>query len=167
MAAAFQVSAAMPALPRLRRFSAPALLAAAGLALAPGSGSAAEPPAYAPGEVVVGYAPSAGGAAAQEAVAASVGASVGGAPGAGGDSVRVLRVARGQVRATVAKLRRTPGVAFAAPNPIAHASDAVPLPDDPGIRGYPGGLAALQWNFFGAFGVNALEAWTNLAARAP
>jgi serine protease len=157
----------MPALLRIRRLSAPALLGAAALALATGNASAAELPAYAPGEVVVGYAPNAGGAAAQEAVAASVGASVGGTPGAGGDRVRVLHVTPGQVRATVAKLRRTPGVAFAAPNPIAHASETVPLPDDPGIRGYPDGLAGLQWNFFGAFGVNALEAWSNVSGHAP
>jgi serine protease len=156
----------MPSPLRIRRLSVPGLLAAA--ALAPGvtaaAAPAAEPAAYAPGEVVVGYAPSAGGAAAQEAVAASVGASVGGAPA---PHTRVLHVTPGRVRATIARLRRMPGVAFAAPNPIAHASDAVPLPDDPGIRGFPGGLAALQWNFFGSFGVNALEAWGNVAGRAP
>jgi serine protease len=164
----------MPSLPRLhRRATQRSALAAllAGLLLAPGAGaaSAADPPTYAPGEVVVGYAPSAGGAAAQAAVAASVGAQVGGATA---PRTRVLHVRPGHVRATVARLRRTPGVAFAAPNPIAHASSAraaeqVPLPDDPGIRGYPGGLTALQWNFFGSFGVNALEAWSNVAGSAP
>ncbi|HET6449070.1 MAG TPA: S8 family serine peptidase [Conexibacter sp.] len=158
----------MPPLLRLRRLSASALLAVATvLALVSGGASAAEPPAYAAGEVVVGYAPSVGGAAAQAAVAASVGASVGGASGSVGNRIRVLHVAPGHVHATVAKLRRTPGVAFAAPNPIAHASEAVPLPDDPGIRGFPGGLATLQWNFFGSFGVNALEAWGNLGGSAP
>jgi serine protease len=131
---------------------------------APGAATAAAAPAYAPGEVVVGYAPSAGGAAAQQAVAASVGATVG---GAAAPRTRVLHVRPGRVRATIARLRRTAGVAFAAPNPIAHASDAVPLPDDPGLRGFPGGLAALQWNFYGPFGVNALEAWSNLAGAAP
>jgi len=143
----------MPSLPRPRRLcaTAPAAVAAC-LALAAGSASAAEPPAYAPGEVVVGYAPAAG--------AASLG-------GASASRTRVLHVAPGRVRATVAKLRRAPGVSFAAPNPIAHASEAVPLPDDPGVVGYPGGLAGLQWNFFGGFGVNALEAWANVAGRAP
>jgi serine protease len=43
----------------------------------------------------------------------------------------------------------------------------VPLPDDTGIKGFPGGLAALQWNFFEAAGVNALQAWTNVAGIAP
>lgn len=135
----------MPALPRLRLL-APALAAAFALAATSTGAQAASfnggAPAYAPGEVVVGY--------------------------DGGDTDgQVLHVAPGDVGATVARLRRTPGVAFAAPNPIAHASDTVPLPDDPGIRGYPGGLAALQWNFFGPFGVDALGAWSNLAGRAP
>jgi serine protease len=78
----------------------------------------------------------------------------------------VLHVEPGRVRTTVARLRRQPGVAFAAPNPIAHASD-VPLPDDPGVRGFPGGLVGLQWNLFGDFGVDALGAWSNLAGSAP
>jgi serine protease len=162
-----------------RRPAALATLLAAVLGLlALGAASAAaagDPPAYAPGEVVVGYAPEASGAAAQEAVAASVGARVGGATA---PRTRVLHVRPGRVRATVERLRRTPGVAFAAPNPIAHASadpapgddtstTTLPLPDDPGIRGFPGGLAALQWNFFGDFGVDALQAWANVAGRAP
>jgi len=127
----------------------PRLLTAAAVALAfcgSTASAAAQPPAYVPGEVVVGY----------EA----------GVARAGEPLTRVLHVPPGQVRATVARLRHLPGVAFAAPNPIAHASQ-VPLPDDPGIRGYPGGLAGLQWNFYGPFGVDALEAWSNLAATAP
>jgi serine protease len=173
MAAAFHSPPPMTSLPSLRRrprrrAAAAALLAAAATLALHGAPATAAPaaspggaaPAYAPGEVVVGYAPG----AAQDAVAASVGAQVGGAPAL---RTRVLHVEPGHVRATVAKLRRTPGVAFAAPNPIAHASAALPLPDDPGLTGYPGGLAALQWNFFGAFGVNALEAWGNLAGSAP
>jgi serine protease len=139
------------------------LIAAAALAVGATAAGAEDPPVYAPGEVVVGYDRGADEPARQEAVAASVGAYVGGAPA---PRTRVLRVPVGRVRATVAKLRRTPGVAFAAPNPIARAS-LVPMPDDPGIRGYPGGLPAVQWNFFGTFGVNALEAWTNVAGRAP
>jgi serine protease len=123
-----------------RHPSLPIALACAVLALLPALAQAA--PAYAPGRVVVGYA----------------------------TQTRVLRVAPGQVRATVARLRGQPGVAFAAPDPIAHVSDApasLPLPNDPGIRGFPGGLAALQWNFFGPFGVNALQAWANVAGHAP
>lgn len=108
------------------------------MSAAPALARAETPPVYAPGEVVVGYA----------------------------SSTRVVHVAPGEVRATIARLRREPGVAFAAPNPIAHAADA-PLPNDPGLPGYPGGLAALQWNLFGPFGVGALAAWGNVAATAP
>ena len=138
MAAAFHDPPPMPFLPRLLTAVVVALALGAGSATAAGFNGGA--PAYAPGEVVVGY--------------------------EGGGAGRVLHVPPGQVRATVARLRRTPGIAFAAPNPIARASQ-VPLPDDPGIRGYPGGLPALQWNFYGAFGVGALEAWANLAGSAP
>jgi serine protease len=104
------------------------------------------------GEVVVGYVP--GDAAAARA----------GGPAAA-PQPHVLHVPAGRVRATIARLRRQPGVAYAVPNVIAHASASpAPLPDDPGIAGFPGGLAALQWNFFGAAGVNALQAWGNVAA---
>jgi serine protease len=135
-----------------RPLLAAALALALLLALAAGATAATAPPAYVPGEVVVGY-----------DTTAATAARVGGAPAT---ETRVLHVAPGRVRATIARLRAQPGVAFAAPNPIAHISQ-VPLPDDPGISGYPGGLAGLQWNFYGPFGVNALEAWSNVAARAP
>jgi len=131
----------MPFLPRLcRRSVSASLLALAALAtpLAAGRAGAAEP-AYVPGTVVVGDAA----------------------------GTRIVHVRPGQVRATIAKLRRMPGVAYAAPDPIAHADAAAPLPDDPGIKGFPGGLAALQWNFYGPWGVDALDAWGNVLARAP
>jgi serine protease len=157
-----------PAIPHPVRRALAALLAAlaalAGLAFAAAHPAlAASPPAYAPGEVVVGYTPGTP-PQAQMASAAAVGARAGGAPG---PAMRVLHVAPGQVRATIAKLRGRPGIAYAEPNPIAHASDAATLPDDPGIPGFPGGLAALQWNFFGPWGVDALDAWGNVAATAP
>jgi serine protease len=142
----------------------PLAIAAFACALAPAAAAAAEPPAYAPGEVVVGYEPSTDPDAQAAATAQAVQARVGGAPA---PRTRVLHVQPGKVRATVAKLQRQPGVAFAAPNPIAHAS-AIPLPNDPGLKGFPGGLATLQWNLFGPFGVDALTAWQNVAAaRAP
>jgi serine protease len=150
-------------------------------------------PTYAPGEVIVGYKPNVD-ERAQARIARAVGARPGTAPGV---RTRVLHVPRGQVRATIAKLRRDPAVAFAAPNPIARASgvggarpqpraeasaDAAPriarvpgadaplvppvgLPNDAGIPGYPGGLAALQWNLFDPLvGVDALQAWANVRA---
>ncbi len=39
------------------------------------------------------------------------------------------------------------------------------VPDDPGPSTAPGGWEALQWNFTGPFGVNANQAWDNVAAR--
>jgi len=41
---------------------------------------------------------------------------------------------------------------------------AFPVPNDPGLGRTPGGWEQLQWNFVGPFGVNALQAWANLAA---
>jgi serine protease len=145
------------------RALAPALVLFATLAAGPATAGAAR--VYVPGEVIVGYTRTASPDA--QATAARVAAA---RPGAdtGTQRVRVLHVAPGHVRATIARLRRQPGVAFAAPNPIAHASAvaAAPalLPNDPGIPGFPSGLAALQWNFYGPAGVGALQAWGNVAA---
>ena len=156
-----------------------ALLAAAvaaGAARAAASNGGA--PAYVPGEVIVGYAPGS-----DERAQAAAARAVGARPSAErpGVRTRVLKVAPGRERATIARLRRQPGVAFAAPNPIARASaitrvagadearasqQLVPLPNDVGIKGFAGGLAALQWNFFEPAGVEALQAWTNVAAIA-
>jgi serine protease len=141
----------------------PLAIAVLGLLFGTTAAHAGGMPAYVPGQVVVGYDASVG-PQGQAAAARAVGAQVGGAPAL---STRVLHVPRGHVRATIAKLRGRPGIAFAAPNPIAHASDAAPLPDDPGVPDVPGGLAALQWNFFGPWGVDALDAWGNVAAGAP
>lgn len=135
-------------------FAALLVIACASAAVPVTAGAA---PAYAPGEVVVGYRTGPTGSAAA-ATASAEPSSIA--------RTRVLHVAPGRVRATIARLRVQPDIAFAAPNPIAHASD-VPLPDDPGIRGFPGGLAELQWNLFGDFGVNALAAWSNVAVGAP
>ena len=57
-------------------------------------------------------------------------------------------------------------MAWAVPDYIAHAAQLPPpyYPDDPGNSGQPGGWEALQWNFAGAFGVGAPQAWANVAA---
>lgn len=160
----------MHLLPRLPPLALAAVALALGSCPATAAVAAPTPATYAPGEVVVGYdeATATDPQAQAAASAHAVGASVGGAPA---PRTRVLHVAPGRVRATIARLRAQPGVAFAAPNPIAHASgaEAAPaaLPDDPGLTGYPGGLTALQWNLFGSSGVNALSAWGNVAATAP
>lgn len=146
-----------------RRLGGTLAAALIGLGLCASGASAASnggAPAYVPGEVVVGYHANTT-PTAQAATARAVGARTGMAPST---RTRVLHVKAGAVGATIAKLRRLPGVAYAAPNPIAHASQVAGMPNDVGIRGFPGGLAGVQWNFFGENGVNALTAWNNVAA---
>jgi serine protease len=46
--------------------------------------------------------------------------------------------------------------------PVAHASGVIP--NDPGRAKVPGGWQKIQWNFSGPFGVNAPDAWANVAA---
>jgi serine protease len=59
------------------------------------------------------------------------------------------------VRDTISELRRDPRVAYAVPNYVAHASAF--HPNDPGFP--------LQWNFWGAFGINMPEAWSLARGR--
>jgi serine protease len=61
------------------------------------------------------------------------------------------------------RLRAAPGVRWAVPDYVARASDVV-IPNDVGITHEAGGWQQLQWNFFGAFSVNAEQAWANVAA---
>ena len=86
------------------------------------------------------------------------------------------------VREAVAALRRSPAVAYAAPNYIATASVDEPtvVPNDPGtltgLPGVPGGWVSKQWNFLpwegpgtpisptSPGGIDAIGAWENLAA---
>lgn len=64
---------------------------------------------------------------------------------------------------TLARVRREPGVAWAVPDYVAHATGIV-IPNDPGTGQAPGDWRELQWNFDGPFGVRAPEAWANAAA---
>jgi serine protease len=69
---------------------------------------------------------------------------------------------------TVSRLRSEPGVRWAVPDYIARASGTAraageAVPDDPGLAHVAGGWRALQWNFAGAFGVDAPGAWFNVA----
>jgi serine protease len=49
--------------------------------------------------------------------------------------------------------------------PAVRAHSSAPFtPDDPGRSGSPAGWSRLQWNFAGAFGVGAPQAWGNVAA---
>lgn len=72
---------------------------------------------------------------------------------------RVVRV-RDVAKASRAIARRA-GVKSVTPNYIAHLSGWVP--PDPGNAAAPGGWQSLQWNFLADAGVNAPEAWANMA----
>jgi serine protease len=65
--------------------------------------------------------------------------------------------------ATLARLRAQRDVRWAVPDYVAHVSDVV-VPNDPGNSAVAGGWQQLQWNFAGPFGIEAPEAWANVAA---
>ena len=131
------------------------------LALAvPARTRAADAIDYAPAQVVVKYAA----AATTRAIAASVRAAHDGEAGAPGPSTRVLRVPQGQsIAAALRRLRRQRDVLWAVPDYRARAGGGL-IPDDFGAGPAPGDWQLLQWNFAGPFGINAPEAWANLAA---
>ena len=107
---------------------------------------------YAEGEVVVRYAASRGSASAAAA----------GEPTPG--TTRLVHTPRGVSMASeLTRLRGSAGVLWAVPNYVAHASGPV-YPNDRGIGTGAGEWQKLQWNFVGPFGVNAPEAWGNVAA---
>jgi serine protease len=123
----------------------PLLLAALSLVLlVPAAARAAD---YVPDEVIVKYEDgTGGGVAAQVAAEAGTGAEQS-LPGGS----EQLSIDDGEsVRETIAELRKDPNVAYAVPNWRAHA--AAEVSDDPESR--------LQWNLFGTYGINAVEAWT-------
>jgi serine protease len=83
---------------------------------------------------------------------------------ADGPTTRRLRLPTGvSLDATLAKLRSEKNVVWAVPDYVAHAT-AVSIPNDPGTSHTPGGWQQLQWNFSGTFGINAAQAWANVAA---
>jgi serine protease len=123
----------------------PLLLAALSLVLlVPAAARAAD---YVPDEVIVKYEDGTGGG-----VAAQVAAEAGTEPvqPLPGGSEQLSIDDGDSVRETIAELRDDPNVAYAVPNWRAHA--AAEAPDDPESR--------LQWNLFGKYGINAVEAWT-------
>ena len=124
------------------------------LFVAPAMGS------YAPDQILVRYAP-ARPALRARAASAHEAANETEAPGA---RTQLLRLAHGvSVPAALARLRRRPGVLWAVPDYRAHTA-GVFIPNDPGVGGAPTDWEQLQWNFVGPFGVNAPEAWANVAA---
>jgi serine protease len=111
-------------------------------------------PSYVPGEVIVGY--SASGAAQALAARASRSGQV--------PDEQVVRLPAGtSVWSAIARLRHEPGVAFAAPDYVAHVAGLF-IPNDRGRDGHRAGWEAVQWNFLASAGVNAPQAWSNLIA---
>jgi serine protease len=122
------------------------------LMLVPAGARAAD---YVQDEVIVHYEDGTGGG-----VAANVAQEAGAEPIAElpGGSEQLQIEDGGSVRETIAELRKDPNVKYAVPNWRAHA--AAEVPNDPGVH--------LQWNLFGQYGINVVEAWTLAAGlRAP
>lgn len=128
------------------------------------AGQTAPRPDYVPGEIVVGYATTAVGHVARTA-ATTMGLrqteSV-------ASTEQVLHLPAGaNMTATLARLRRTPGVTYAVPNFLAYTAGSSAqqwTPDDPGRIGQTAGWEKLQWNFLPGAGVNAPAAWKHLIA---
>ena len=120
--------------------------------------------AYAQGEVVVKYAAGTP-AGAWAATARAAGAQD---PAVVAQHTRLLKLARGvSVLDALVALRRQRDVEWAAPDYIARAAGSW-IPNDTGIPGQggaPGDWRLAQWNFVGQFGVDAPEAWANVAAE--
>ncbi|HEX2416038.1 MAG TPA: S8 family serine peptidase [Thermoleophilaceae bacterium] len=126
-----------------------AALALGALAL-PAAASADD---YVPGEVIVHYEDGSSGAAADSLQDATGTVTEQALPG-GSDQ---LAIEDGDsVKQTIAELESDPDVAYAVPNWRAHAAAAA-VTSDPGSR--------RQWNLFGDFGINLLEAWSLAESR--
>jgi serine protease len=119
---------------------------------------------YAPAQIVVRYASAT--PAPARAVAARV-AGAGAGPGgvvATAPNTRLLRLAPGvSMAAALRRVRGRPGVLWAVPDYRARAAGGL-IPNDRGDGPAPGDWQQLQWNFAGPFGVNAPQAWANVAA---
>jgi serine protease len=122
------------------------------------------PLAYAPGVVVVGYAPPVQSVVAD--IRSATGARVAVATSApeASPAEQIVKLPRGlSVGAAVRRFRGLPGVAYAVPDYVAHMAGEY-IPNDPGNTHSPGGWRKLQWNFLAPDGVDAPEAWANLRA---
>jgi serine protease len=81
-----------------------------------------------------------------------------------GAHTRLLRLASDvNLASALDRLRHRRDVVWAVRNYVAHASGTF-IPNDPGTGVAPGDWQQVQWNFAGPFGVDAPEAWANLAA---
>jgi serine protease len=131
----------------------------AALAAAP-AGSVTNAAGYVANEILVKYAPTA-----SASTAVAVTARIPSAAGpSSGSSTHLVRLARGQsIASALARLRSEHRVEWAVPNYVAHVSSGL-IPNDVGDGAEAGDWQQLQWNFVGPFGVEAPEAWANLAA---
>ncbi len=130
------------------------------LTAAPARAGATPVAAYAPGQVLVKYV-DATPPTARVAATSFAGASD---PVAVAAHTRLLRLSRGvSVAAALRRLRGRRDVAWAEPDYVAHVAEGL-IPNDEGTGHAPGDWQELQWNFAGPFGVNAPEAWANVAA---
>ncbi len=149
---------AAPASPRAARVE--GVLLRVRSAVGERSAAASPPEPRASNEIVVRYAQGTQ-PAARAALARAAGAHD---PITVGAHTRLLRLRAGQrMTSALATLRRKRDVIWAVPNYVARAA-ALPIPNDPGSSGLAGGWQQLQWNFVGPFGVNAPQAWANVAA---
>ena len=125
------------------------------------------PSSYAPNEILVKYATD------TPPRASAVIARAAGAVGVGGDPInlasdtRLLHLAPGvSVTSALSRLRGRRDVLWAVPDYVARGAGGL-IPNNtgvPGMGGAPGDWQLTQWNFVGEFGVNAPEAWANVAA---
>jgi serine protease len=115
---------------------------------------------YAPGRVLVRYA-GATPVSARVATARAAGARV---PLANSAQTSLLRLAPGvSVGTALRRLRARSDVVWAVPDYRAHSAGGL-IPNDLGDGSAAGDWQLLQWNFAGPFGVNAPQAWANVAA---
>jgi serine protease len=123
---------------------------------------ASTPAPYLPSTVVLSYRSSAK-LGLVHAMANSMGLRSAGPVGPGEE---VLRLPPGvTVPAAIARLRHTPGVAYAVPDYLAHTAGSSFrgwVPNDPGRAGRPKGWERMQWNFLPAAGIDAPAGWNNL-----
>ncbi|HLJ02826.1 MAG TPA: S8 family serine peptidase [Solirubrobacteraceae bacterium] len=139
-----------------------AAAAAASQSTVAASQSAAAHAEYVPGQVVVGYS-SPPSTSLRAAIAARAGTPQ---PAAPEPAFQVVKLRRGEtVAEAIARLRALRGVAYVAPNYLAHETGGW-IPDDRGRTHAPGGWQFAQWNFLPGVGVNAPGAWSHLFADA-
>lgn len=133
------------------------------------SASQAQAPAivnaqYVPGSVVVGYR-----SMSQYETARRLTTTMGlRSEGSVGPGEQVLRLPAGvTVTNAIARLRRSPGVAYAVPDYLARVAGSSVrgwIPNDPGRSGRPRGWEHMQWNFLPAAGIDVPAAWSHLRA---